>query len=92
VRLGDYIPGNTVGTVETVENEISVVSQPGFINISAAAAINNVKVYSVTGALLISARPGQNLYQIPTNNLMPGIYIVKVATAAAQRNVKVLVK
>ena len=91
--LGDYIPGSNTGVEGiTAEDGIEVSTSPDFIKISANTAINDVKVYSITGALLKSIQPGQPSLQIPTNDLAQGVYIVKVATKTLQENVKVFVK
>ena len=91
VELGSYYPG--VGIAKIIaENGISVASQTGFINISAGAAINEVKIYSISGALVKSLQPGQVSYQIPTNDLMQGVYIVKIVTGTSQKNVKAFVQ
>ena len=89
VELGDFIPGTGIKQTPG-KTGINVTLQSDFINISANAAIKDVKVYSIAGALLKSAQPGQASYQIPTGDLTPGIYIVKVATETSQTNVKVV--
>ena len=91
VHLGAFLGDVGVEKIST-EGGISVSSLPGFIDIAADAVINDVKIYSITGALLKSIQPEQASYQIPASDLTPGIYIVKVATATSQRNVKALVK
>ena len=91
VELGDFLPPTT-GIKGIVENGINVSSQLNYIRISANAAISDVKVYSIAGALLKSAQPKQASYQIPTQDLAPGVYIVRATTETSQKNVKVIVK
>ena len=91
VELGGYYPEVGVEKI-TAENGIKVASQSGFINISADAVINDVKVFSITGTLIKSIQPQQASYQIPTNDIAQGVYIVKAVTGKQQRNVKVIVR
>jgi len=90
VQLGNYIPSGMNEIL--VDDGINVSLMPDFIDVSANTAINDIRVYSITGILLKSIQPRQISYQIPTNNLMPGVHIVKVVTGTSQKNVKVLVK
>jgi len=90
VKLGDFV--DTGIEKVNAEKGISVASQSGFIKVSADAVINDIKLYSITGALLKSIQPQQASFQIPTNDLAQGAYIVKVTTATTQKSAKALVK
>jgi len=91
VKLGDELPPyNSVPNIKT--GGIDVVAADGVIKITAAEAISNIRVYSITGALVKSAQPVQASYEIPTGDLAKGVYVVKVATGNSQKNVKVVVK
>ncbi|MDR1526322.1 MAG: Ig-like domain-containing protein [Dysgonamonadaceae bacterium] len=88
VQLGHFLSIHSVKPAD----DITVSTSAGQLSVSASSAINDIRLYSITGALVQSARPGQASYQIPTGGLAQGVYIVKVATGTAQRNVKVLLK
>jgi len=91
VKLGDVLPPYT--SVPSVKTEgIDVVAANNAIKVTAAEAISDIRVYSITGALGKSAQPVQASYEIPTCDLAKGVYVVKVATGTSQRNVKVVVK
>jgi len=93
VKLGDYIPGNPVGTEEiSVDNEINVYTANDYIQVTSQEVIETAKLYSIAGTLLKSVQPKQSVCQIPTNDLTPGVYIVKVTTETAQKNVKMIVR
>jgi len=89
VKLGDYITG--IKQILAKEG-INIYTANDYIQITAMDAIKDAKVYAITGALVKSVQPGQASCTIPTNNLAPGVYIVKVSTGTSQANMKVIVK
>jgi hypothetical protein len=91
IKLGDYIHGTGIKEL-SIQPEINVYTTNDYIEIASSDAIKAVKVYSIAGALVKSVQPQQVLCQIPTNNLTPGVYIVKITTDTSQKNVKVFVQ
>jgi len=84
-----------VGITESGLNssEPTVLVYQNTIQVISSEIIRAIEIYSVSGALIKSIRPaGQTSYQISTNNLMQGAYIVRVATETSQKNVKVIVR
>ena len=89
VKLGDYITG--MKDIK-VNEDIKAYFANNYIRITSENSIKDVKVYTVTGILVKSIQPAQASCQIPTNDLMSGVYIVKVTTGTSQKNVKLIVK
>ena len=89
VKIGDYY--TSIPDI-TKSEDIKVVSIEKFISVTASQTISDIRIYSITGALVKAVQPEQASCLVPTNNLTPGVYIVKVATGTSQTNVKVIVK
>jgi len=73
-------------------SEPRVVVSQNTISVTSSEVIKTIEVYSVSGVLVKSIQSGQTSYPIPTDNLMQGVYIVKVTTETSQKNVKVIVR
>ncbi|MDR3339379.1 MAG: T9SS type A sorting domain-containing protein, partial [Candidatus Symbiothrix sp.] len=89
VQIGDYLPSSIP---DVKADGINVTTVEKAIQVTASAVINAIRVYSISGVLVKSVQPKQASYQISTNDLTQGVYIVKVTTGTAQKNVKVIVK
>ncbi|MDR2806427.1 MAG: Ig-like domain-containing protein [Dysgonamonadaceae bacterium] len=89
VKIGNPLP---TSLSEVKADEISVTTGDKTIQITASQTINDIRIYSIGGELVKSAQPEQSSYQIPTGDWTQGVYIVKVATGTAQKNVKILIK
>jgi len=90
VKLSGYIAGNGMKDIP-VGNGINVYTANDYIQITSPEVIKSIKLCSVSGALVKSIQPRQATCQIPTDNLMQGMYIVKVVTETSQKNVKVII-
>lgn len=76
----------SVQTVETtVELNLSPNPTQGLLYISASEAVKSVKVYSVSGSLVLQSRGGNT---IDMSSLPDGIYLVKVNSYKAVRIIK----
>lgn len=89
VQIGDYLP---TSIPDVKADGVSVVADGEAVRVTASRAIDGIRIYSVSGALVKSAQPGQTSYQIPTKGLPQGVYIAKVTAGNVQRAVKVIVK
>jgi hypothetical protein len=89
VKVGDYLPTSIPGINA---DGIRVATLDKAIAITAPQAITDIRIYSLNGLQVKSERPGQRSYQIPAGDLSPGVYIVKVAAGAAQKNVKIIIR
>jgi hypothetical protein len=74
------------------ESGISIYTVNESIKVSASENIKTIKVYSLVGTLVKSVNPEQLSYQIPTNDLPQGVYIVEATTGTSQTNVKIVVR
>jgi hypothetical protein len=86
--------GNFLTSVKEVKADagITVSTPKNVIEIVAENVLNDINVYTITGELVKTVKPGATTCQIPTSGLSKGVYIVKVTTATSQKNVKVIVK
>jgi hypothetical protein len=86
--------GNFLTSVKEVKADagITVSTPKNVIEIAAENVLNDINVYTITGELVKTVKPGATTCQIPTSGLSKGVYIVKVTTATSQKNVKVIVK
>ncbi|MFR9166132.1 MAG: Ig-like domain-containing protein [Dysgonomonas sp.] len=89
LRLVKLAPTTGIGSIISDDSSISVKAMQGYINVSADTNIKDVKVYSLTGAMVSVVTPNSTEFDVPAAN---GVYVVKVVTENAQKNVKVLVK
>jgi len=89
VRLGNYL--TNIGEVPD-ESGINLFATNSYIHASALEPIHTIRIYSLLGALVKSVHPEQLSVQIPTTNLAQGVYVVKVETDTAQKNVRVIVQ
>jgi len=92
VELGDYIYKEVGVKNPLAESGINVYTANGHIQIDAPEEIKAIRIYSIVGASIKATQPELNSYQIPTNDLIPGVYIVNVITETSQKNVKVFVQ
>ncbi|MDR3219405.1 MAG: Ig-like domain-containing protein [Dysgonamonadaceae bacterium] len=90
VQLSDFL-GTAIPEVKSKDG-INVTTIGKAIQVTAPDAINDIRIYSISGVLVKSVQPKQASFQIPTNDLTQGVYIVKVTTGTTQKNVKVIVK
>ncbi len=76
-------------------SNIAVYPNPitnGTFTVSTPEAIKNVKVYSASGAEVVSQNGGEGAVTVDVATLPAGIYFVKVATANNQKVEKIIVK
>ena len=90
VQVGDYINTSIPNVVKSKDINVTTIGKN--IQVTASQAISDIRIYSVTGALINAIQPGNTSCLIPVNNLVPGVYIVKVAAGNSQMNAKVIVK
>jgi N-acetylmuramoyl-L-alanine amidase len=90
VKIGDYLY-TSIPDLKAADG-INVATTKEAIQVTASQVINDIRVYSINGILVKSVQAGQVSYQIPTNDLTQGVYIVKVTTGTTQKNVKVIVR
>jgi N-acetylmuramoyl-L-alanine amidase len=87
VTVGNYV--TAIGEVSTGAPEINVSVTRDFITVSSNEPVKEVKIYSMTGALVKAAKPGIVACQLETSGLPEGIYVVKVTTATARKIIKI---
>lgn len=75
-----------------IDTGIKVTSTDNKVNVSADSNIKNIEIYTLTGSLVKRATPNVTEKDVETTSLASGVYVVKVVTENAQRNVKVIVK
>jgi N-acetylmuramoyl-L-alanine amidase len=90
VKLGKYLPNSL--SKPQAEDEISILFDSRSIRVNASQAIDDLRVYSLSGALLKSVQPRQTMYQIPTGDWPAGVYILKAAAGNAQKNIKLIIQ
>jgi hypothetical protein len=89
VTVGDYL---SVDDVKVDAKGINISVTPDFIDILSDIPIKEIKLYSITGALIKTVTPGIAAYKMGTSGLPKGVYVVKAVTESLQKNIKVIVK
>lgn len=74
------------------EASINISSNGNLIDVVAAESLQNVTVYSMSGAEVITSTPGANTTTINASQLAPGVYVVKAITARKQNAKRIVIK
>ena len=74
------------------ETGVSINAKGGVINVVAGEKLQNVTVYSINGAAVLSTTPRGNVEAINASQLAPGVYVVKAITAGKQNTKRVVIK
>lgn len=59
---------------------------------STTCGIAEIKLYSVSGSLVYSAEMRNELHDVNTSKLSPGLYLLNIRTEAGQLNKKIVVE
>jgi aryl-phospho-beta-D-glucosidase BglC (GH1 family) len=86
---------NATGTVDVeIEKPFNIVqNNTGEIVVThlSGQPINNIEIFSITGSLLKTTNNSNWQTKIQTNDLSPGVYIVRATTAAKQFSKKIVI-
>lgn len=70
----------SIDDLNLADNEFVVINQENSLNVRSNNAIARLKVYDITGRLLLDKKPNDNDFDVPTYNIRKGTVLILNAT------------
>jgi len=83
---------NCTGIKEQFENTSTIYPNPfgEYIEVSSLSKISEIKLFDLSGKLVLSQIGSSTLYSVPCQNVLPGSYIIEIVTNGLPTRTKVI--
>ena len=83
---------NCTGINEQFENTSTIYPNPfgEYIEVSSLSKISEIKLFDLSGKLVLSQKGSSTLYSVPCRNILPGSYIIEIVTNGLPTRTKII--